>query len=87
MNNEAREREPDPWPGDESTAAEVLEDGEITEDPSFVREPPIDIRGAWRKAHHYHCWWVVGHYLMYPCHSEREAGRVLRKLQADWDET
>ena len=49
MNNEPREREPDRWPGDES-GTEVLEDGDIADDPSFVKAAPIDIRGAWRKA-------------------------------------
>ena len=50
MNNEAREREPHRWPGDQGSAAEILEESEIADDPSFVKEPPIDMRGAWSKA-------------------------------------
>ncbi len=91
--NEARERETDRWAGEEKTGTilrpgeEVLEDAEITDDPSFVKEPPIDIRGPWRKAYHYHCWWVVGHHMMHPCRDEREAEKLCGRLKDDWKET
>jgi hypothetical protein len=68
-------------------AAEVVEDDEVADDPLFVRAPSIDIWGAWRRAFHCNGWWVVGHYLMHPCNSEREADRLCNTLQANWDES
>ena len=66
-------------------AAKVVRDD--TDEPLCVKELPIDMRGAWRSAYYYNCWWVVGHHLMYPCNSERDADRVLRRLQEEWGET
>lgn len=87
MNNEARERDPDRWPGDQSSAAEVLEGGDIADDPSFVKAAPIDIRGGWRRAHHCNCWWVVGHHMMNPCRDEREVEKLCARFKDDWEET
>lgn len=88
MNNEARERETDRWPRDQGSPAKILKGCDIADDPSFIKEQPIDIRGAWRSVYHCNCWWVVGHHMMmYPCTSEREADRLLNRLQEDWDET
>jgi hypothetical protein len=86
MNNEARERKPDRWPGDLRRAAEIPEDGEIADDPSFVKAAPVDMGGAWRKAYHCNCWWVVGHHMMHPCRGERETEKLCGRLKDDWDE-
>jgi len=65
----------------------IAGDDEVTDDPLFVKEPPIDMWGAWRRVYYCNAWWVVGHYLMHPCDSEREADRVCNTLQATWDES
>ncbi len=87
MNDEAREREPDRWPRDQSSAAEVLEGGDIADDPSFVKAAPIDIWGAWRRVFHCNFWWVVGHHIMHPCRDEREAEKLCGRLKDTWEET
>jgi hypothetical protein len=87
MNNEARERDSDRWPGNQSSAAEVLEGSDIAADPSFVKAAPIDIRGPWRKAYHCNYWWVAGHHMLHPCRNEREAEKLCGRLKDDWKET
>jgi hypothetical protein len=72
---------------DQKRVVEIVGDAEITDDPFFVKESPIDIWGAWRRVYYCNGWWVVGHYMMYSCGSEREADRVYSRLQADWDES
>jgi len=60
---------------------------DAADDPSFVREAPIDLAGPWRTVLHCKCWWVAGHHFLHPCRDERDADRRLEKLREDWQES
>ena len=59
---------------------------DAADDPSFVREAPIDLAGPWRRVYHYNFWWVAGHHFLHPCRDERAAEKLCRRLREEWDE-
>jgi hypothetical protein len=60
---------------------------EMTEDPPFIKAPPIGMGGPWRRAYHYNGWWVTGHQMMHPCRDERHAEKLCARLKEGWEET
>lgn len=65
---------------------EIDGDEEVTDEPPFVKEAPIDLAGPWRTVLHCNFWWVAGHRFLHPCRDERAAEKLCRTLREEWEE-
>jgi hypothetical protein len=46
----------------------------------------IDMSGPWRKVCSGGYWWVVGHHMMYPAHTEERADMICETKRGQWRE-